>query len=96
MSFENINAVSSRKIQFTLVNSSYPNANTLRRAIMTLIPMVGFRSDPSGIVVENSDIKILKNDSNTQPNELLAHRLSLIPIHGIDPESFDENKNKNP
>jgi len=59
---------------------------------MTLVPMVGFRSDPPGVVVEDSHIKILKNDSNTQPNELLAHRLSLIPIHGIDPQTFDENK----
>jgi DNA-directed RNA polymerase subunit L/DNA-directed RNA polymerase alpha subunit len=92
MSFEDIKAVSSRKIQFTLANTSYPHANTLRRAIMTLVPMVGFRSDPPGVVVEDSHIKILRNDSNTQPNELLAHRLSLIPIHGIDPQSFDENK----
>jgi len=92
MSFEDIKAVSSRKIQFTLANTSYPHANTLRRAIMTLVPMIGFRSDPPGVVVEDSHIKILRNDSNTQPNELLAHRLSLIPIHGIDPQSFDENK----
>ena len=92
MSFEDIKAVSSRKIQFTLGNTSYPHANTLRRAIMTLVPMVGFRSDPPGQVVEDSHIKITKNDSNTQPNELLAHRLSLIPIHGIDPQTFDENK----
>jgi DNA-directed RNA polymerase subunit L/DNA-directed RNA polymerase alpha subunit len=92
MSFEDIKAVSSRKIQFTLANTSYPHANTLRRAIMTLVPMVGFRSDPPGVVVDDSHIKILRNDSNTQPNELLAHRLSLIPIHGIDPQTFDENK----
>jgi DNA-directed RNA polymerase subunit L len=59
---------------------------------MTLVPMVGFRSDPPGVVVEDSHIKILRNDSNTQPNELLAHRLSLIPIHGIDPQTFNEEK----
>jgi len=92
MSFEDIKSVSSRKLQFTLANTSYSYANTLRRAIMTLVQMIGFRSDPPGVVVEDSHIKILRNDSNTQPNELLAHRLSLIPIHGIDPQSFDENK----
>jgi DNA-directed RNA polymerase subunit L len=59
---------------------------------MTMVKMVGFRSDPPGVVIENSDIKILHNDSHTQPNELLAHRLSLIPIHGIDAETFDPDR----
>ena len=40
MSFGDIKAVSSRKIQFTLANTSYPHANTLRRAIMTLVPFI--------------------------------------------------------
>jgi DNA-directed RNA polymerase subunit L len=92
MSFEDVKAISPRKITFTLANASYPYANTLRRAIMTLVPMVGFRSDPPGVVVTDSHINIIRNDSNTQPNELLAHRLSLIPIHGIDPQTFDEEK----
>jgi DNA-directed RNA polymerase II subunit RPB11 len=59
---------------------------------MTLVSGVSFRSDPPGIVVENSDIKVLQNDSNTQPNELLAHRISLIPIHGVDPDTFDPDR----
>ena len=92
MSFEDVKVVSQRKIQFTLANTSYPYANTLRRAVMTHVAGVAFRSDPPGIVVENSDIKVIQNDSNTQPNELLAHRISLIPIHGFDPETFDSDK----
>ena len=92
MSFEDVKSVSSRKVQFTLANTAYPYANTMRRAIMTLVSGVAFRSDPPGIVVENSDIKVLKNDSNTQPNELLAHRISLIPIHGVDPDTFDPDR----
>jgi len=92
MSFESVKSVSSRKIQFTLGGTVYPYANTLRRGIMTLVRGVGFRSDPPGIVVENSDIKILENDSNTQPNELLAHSISLIPIHGVDPDTFDPDR----
>jgi DNA-directed RNA polymerase subunit L len=92
MSFEEVKVVSQRKIQFTLANTSYPYANTLRRAVMTHVAGVAFRSDPPGIVVENSDIKVIQNDSNTQPNELLAHRISLIPIHGVDPDTFDSDK----
>ena len=71
--FEDIKAVSDRKLQFTLANTGYQYANTLRRAIITMVPTVAFRSDPPGVVVEDSDIKIMRNDSNTQPNELLAH-----------------------
>ena len=92
MSFEDIKSVSSRKVQFTLASTAYPYANTLRRSVMTLVSGIAFRSDPPGIVVENSDIKVLQNDSNTQPNELLAHRISLIPIHGLDPDTFDADR----
>ena len=59
---------------------------------MTLIPTVGFRSDPPGTVLANSDIKIGQNDSYTQPNELLAHRISLIPIHGVDALKWDPDR----
>jgi len=92
MSFEDVKSISPRKVQFTLANTAYPYANTLRRSVMTLVSGVAFRSDPPGIVVENSDIKVLQNDSNTQPNELLAHRISLIPIHGVDPDTFDADR----
>jgi DNA-directed RNA polymerase subunit L/DNA-directed RNA polymerase alpha subunit len=92
MSFEDIKSISPRKVQFTLANTAYPYANTLRRSVMTLVSGVAFRSDPPGIVVENSDIKVLQNDSNTQPNELLAHRISLVPIHGVDPDTFDADR----
>ena len=91
-SFEDIKPLSERRLQFTLANTSYPYANTLRRGIMTLVDNVAFRSDPPGIVIENSDIKILHNDSHTQPNELLAHRISLIPIHGVDAQKFDPDR----
>jgi len=88
--FEDVKAVSARKIQFTLANTSYMFANTLRRAAISLVPGVAFRSDPPGVAVDDSHINVIRNDSNTQPNELLAHRISLIPIHGIDPAKFNE------
>ena len=91
-SFQDIKTPSERKLQFTLGPTSYSYANTLRRSIMTLIPTVGFRSDPPGVVLVNSDIKIGQNDSHTQPNELLAHRISLIPIHGVDGLKWDPDR----
>lgn len=90
--FQDIKDVGPRRLKFTLANTSYPYANTLRRAIMTLVPTVGFRSDPPGVVIADSDIKITHNDSHTQPNELLAHRISLIPIHGVDAVNWDPSK----
>ena len=90
--FQNIQVPSERRLQFTLGPTAYPYANTLRRAIMTLVSVVGFRSDPPGVVLDTPDIKILQNDSNTQPNELLAHRISLIPIHGADPLKWDPDR----
>ena len=90
--FQDIKPLGDRKLQFTLGPTSYPYANTLRRAVMTLVPTVGFRSDPPGVVIADSDIKILHNDSHTQPNELLAHRISLIPIHGVDALKWDPSK----
>jgi len=59
---------------------------------MTLVQTVAFRSDPPGVVLADSDIKIVQNGSNTQPNELLAHRISLIPVHGIDAEKFNPDR----
>ena len=91
-SFQDIKTLGERKLQFTLASTSYPYANTLRRGIMTLVPMVGFRSDPPGMVLDAPDIKIGQNDSNTQPNELLAHRISLIPIHAADGLNWDPDR----
>lgn len=90
--FQNISSPSDRKLQFTLGPTGYPYANTLRRSIMTLVSTVGFRSDPPGIVLANPDIKVGQNDSHTQPNELLAHRISLIPIHGVDGMKWDPDR----
>lgn len=91
-SFQDIKTLGERKLQFTLASTSYPYANTFRRGIMTLVQMVGFRSDPPGMVLDAPDIKIGQNDSNTQPNELLAHRISLIPIHGADALNWDPDR----
>lgn len=91
-SFQDIKTLGERKLQFTLASTSYPYANTLRRGIMTLVQMVGFRSDLPGMVLDTPDIKIGQNDSNTQPNELLAHRISLIPIHGADALNWDPDR----
>jgi DNA-directed RNA polymerase subunit L len=58
-------------------------ANTLRRTMITDVETIAFRSD----ITENgstSDITIVKN-STPLSNEMLAHRIGLIPIHVENP-----------
>jgi DNA-directed RNA polymerase subunit L len=68
---------SSRKCNasFRLSNTNVTVANTLRRAILTLTPSVGFRTEPHN--KSEVDIKI-----NTTPlvNEMLSHRIGMIPV----------------
>jgi DNA-directed RNA polymerase subunit L len=68
---------------FRLVNSNTTLANTLRRAILTLTPSVGFRTEP----YEKSDVRI---DVNTTPlvNEMIAHRIGMIPVNA-NPDTFN-------
>ena len=69
---------------FRFTNSNVTMANTLRRAILTMTPSVGFRTEP----YENSDVQI---SVNTTPlvNEMIAHRVGMIPICITDLETFN-------
>lgn len=59
-------------------------ANTIRRQILAAVPTVGFKTEPP----ESSDVFI---SANTTPlvNEMLIHRIGMIPIAVTDPESFN-------
>jgi DNA-directed RNA polymerase subunit L/DNA-directed RNA polymerase alpha subunit len=69
---------------FDLKGVNVTVANALRRAILTHTPSVGFRTEP----YDKSQVEILKN---TTPlvNEMLAHRIGMIPICVSDWASFD-------
>lgn len=70
------------RADFRLKNTNVTIANTLRRAILTQTPSVGFRTEP----YDKSDVNILVN---TTPlvNEMIAHRIGMIPINA-DPVEF--------
>jgi DNA-directed RNA polymerase subunit L/DNA-directed RNA polymerase alpha subunit len=59
-------------------------ANTLRRQILSAVPTVGFKTEPP----ESSDVYI---GTNTTPlvNEMLIHRIGMIPICVLDPSTFN-------
>lgn len=71
------------KGSFRLFNTNVTTANVIRRAIQTLTPSVGFRTEP----YEKSDVHI---SINTTPlvNDMIAHRIGMTPVCA-DPTTFD-------
>jgi len=58
-------------------------ANTIRRAILTLTPAVGFRTEP----FDKSDIDV-KINTTPLPNDMIVHRIGMLPI-SADPLTFN-------
>jgi DNA-directed RNA polymerase subunit L/DNA-directed RNA polymerase alpha subunit len=86
------------RADFVLLDTNMTIANTIRRAILTQTPSVGFRTEP----YDKSDITI---SINTTPlvNEMIAHRIGMVPINAnpltFNPDLFMfdldvENKSK--
>jgi DNA-directed RNA polymerase subunit L len=69
---------------FELRDTNMTIANALRRAILVHTPSVGFRTEP----YDKSQVEIIKN---TTPlvNEMLAHRVGMIPICVPDWRAFN-------
>jgi len=81
--FQNVTKKSATELSFVLSPTHVTYANTLRRAMITEVETVGFRSD----IIENgstTDVKIFKN-STPMSNEMLAHRIGLLPLHVTNP-----------
>jgi DNA-directed RNA polymerase subunit D len=77
---------------FRLAPTHVAYANTLRRLCMIAVETVGFRSD---IKEDGStaDVRVLSN-STPMTNEMLAHRIGLLPLHVSNPLSWDADKYK--
>ena len=65
-------------------------ANTLRRLVITDVETVGFRAD----LTESGTTADVLVEKNTTPmtNEMLAHRVGLLPIHITEPLKFEKDK----
>jgi len=75
------------RASFTLAPSHTTLANSLVRIIQSKIPTIGFRTEPP----EESEVQILKN-TTPLPNEMLAHRIGMIPIAITTVDEFDPKK----
>ena len=88
--FQNIQRQRENTLSFQLSPTHVAYANTLRRLIMTSVETVGFRAD----IADNgstTDVEILAN-STPMTNEMLAHRIGLLPIHVKTPLDWDSEK----
>ena len=65
-------------------NISYALSNSLRRIMIANIDTIGFRTEPH----KNNTLNIERNDTVLN-NQILYHRLSMIPIHCKKPKEFD-------
>lgn len=75
------------RASFTLAPSHTTLANSLVRIIQSKVPTIGFRTEPP----EESEVQILKN-TTPLPNEMLAHRIGMIPIAITTVDEFDPKK----
>ena len=71
------------ELKFTLSGVNVSIANSIRRIILSDIPMVVFRVSPN----EKNKCNIIANTCGLN-NEIVKHRLSCIPIHIKDVEEF--------
>jgi DNA-directed RNA polymerase alpha subunit len=98
--FQNLNQVDPLTIKFTLSPTDHVYANTLRRAILSEVETVGFRSN---ILEDGSTSHVVIQKNNTpMTNEMLADRIGLLPIF-VDPYAdkeawkvYDDNGNEVP
>lgn len=88
--FKNINRPRENTLTFQLSPTHVAYANTLRRLSMCYVETVGFRAD----IRENgqtSDVEVMEN-STPMTNEMLAHRIGLLPIYVKTPLEWDPEK----
>ena len=71
------------ELQFTLSGVNVSIANSIRRVVLSDIPIVVFRVSPN----EKNKCTIIANTCGLN-NEIVKHRLSCIPIHIKDIEEF--------
>ena len=72
---------------FTLAPSHTTLANSIVRIIQSKVPTISFKTEPP----EESEVQIIKN-TTPLPNEMLAHRIGMIPIALTTVDEFDPKK----
>ena len=85
--FKDLKRENPTTLRFQLDPTHVTYANTLRRTMITDVETVAFAAD-IGETGSTTDVQISKN-STPMSNEMLAHRIGLIPIHVEKPMEWD-------
>ena len=88
--FKNVVKESPTVLRFVLEPTIVGYANSLRRTMITDVETIAFRGDITETGT-TSDI-IIKKNSTPLSNEMLAHRIGLIPVHVENPLDWDPEK----
>lgn len=88
--FKRVSRESATLIRFQMNPTLVGYANTLRRTMITDVETVAFRAD-IGTDGSTTDVVITAN-STPMSNEMLAHRIGLIPIHVTNPAEWNPDK----
>jgi DNA-directed RNA polymerase alpha subunit/DNA-directed RNA polymerase subunit L len=78
------------KFTFRLSGTHVAYANTLRRLMMTGVETVAFRADMTDKGT-TTDVVVAVNDT-AMTNEMLAHRICLLPLYIKNPLKWDKEK----
>ena len=91
MQFDDIKVNPSKtRCTFRLSPIHVAYANTLRRIVMTGVETIGFRAEMTSKGT-TTDVSVKTNDT-PMTNEMLAHRIGLLPIHVKNPNDFESEK----
>lgn len=80
---ELLSSIQDDELKFTLSGVNVSIANSIRRIILSDIPIIVFRVSPN----EKNKCSVIANTCGLN-NEIVKHRLSCIPIHIKDVEDF--------
>lgn len=88
--FQNVTPEGRDILTFRMTPTHVSYANTLRRTMITEVETIAFRADilPTGAT---ADVQILKN-STPMSNEMLAHRIGLLPIAVENPLAWNPDE----
>jgi DNA-directed RNA polymerase alpha subunit len=86
-SIVNFRRTDPRTVTFTLENSTVTYANALRRLMTIGVETIAFNADIDH-AGKTGDVAIEANDT-PMTNEMLAHRISMLPITVRDPQRFN-------
>lgn len=88
--FSNVQRKNDRTMTFTLSPLTVTHANALRRIVLSGVETIAFRAEMQADG-KTGNVVVEKNDT-PMTNEMLAHRISMLPINIRDPLAYKEDE----